>query len=723
MVEQVLRLLQHPKAVLAVLAVLTIAIGHRALFVVQDNSPESFFAVDRAAQATHSELVRVFHADEVVLVELRGARTDRADDVRAVAELARALAGVDGVRHTMSVADIYLEPDAVEVAAPTDAELAAVAAEVAAVDLYGQLGIARPQIPSLGVVASLVVPSTDARPALVEAIRAQTARYQGDRYEISVAGLTAAHAAVDREGRRTMTLFMPFVVVLIGLVGFAIFRSVKVLIAMLLPVGAAVLLGVAALELWGKSMNLVSGVMPPLVQAIGFAGATHLVSRYATLISGGQEPQAAVRQTVRDKLAPTAFAFATTAVGFGSLATSSVGPVQVLGGISAIALGAALVLVTVGTPALLLVLRPKAHMPEHRRELLERAAVGSLRRRWAVLALAVVVIVPIGFGLPKLRTLMDGMAFLADDVPAKRDFRRLEAEGLGLNPFEIWIKKPVPTAEIVLDDARRLRELAGALEEEPLVTGTAGIHDLLESAQFRATGKTDLVGLAALAGLNDEAKRAEYEARAAPFVHPEQGLRLTVLARTAESDELTALAERIQRTAQQSFGDAEVVLTGHYMMLIGTPGKLMSTMVQSLGASVAVIAFLFLLAFRSIWLTLGGMVANVTPVLLTVGLMGWVGIPVDVATVMVGSVAFGVAVDDTFHYLHHRRKSGSIVRAAHIAGQGIVATTFMIAAGFAVLGLSDFGPVARFGLLTSLAVVLALLVDAFLLPALVGERP
>jgi hypothetical protein len=107
---------------------------------------------------------------------------------------------------------------------------------------------------------------------------------------------------------------------------------------------------------------------------------------------------------------------------------------------------------------------------------------------------------------------------------------------------------------------------------------------------------------------------------------------------------------------------------------------------------------------------------------MVMGAMGWLGIEVDVATVMMGSVVFGLAVDDTFHYLYHRRATGSIRCAAAIAGQGIVATSLVVAAGFASLGLSGFLPVVRFGLLSAFGVAIALGFDAIVLPALVGSR-
>lgn len=156
-------------------------------------------------------------------------------------------------------------------------------------------------------------------------------------------------------------------------------------------------------------------------------------------------------------------------------------------------------------------------------------------------------------------------------------------------------------------------------------------------------------------------------------------------------------------------------------MLIDAPRELMVTLFGSMALTVGVIMVLFVIAFRSFRLGLAGMMVNLLPVIYTIGFMAVVGIPADVTTAMVGSVAFGLSVDDTFHYLYHFKKYGSIVQAASVAGEGIVATSFMLAAGLLVLVLSGFIPVVRFGWLTSLAVLTALVIDATVLPALVGK--
>ncbi len=726
-----MRVIQNnPRALLLALLLAVVAVGHRAPLVLQDNSPEALFATHQDALTTYHKMVRTFGSDEVVMVQLRGARLDRARDVDAVARLARHIAMLPGVQSVSSVADALPEDVSADLSrldAPTGAELselmddetlAALGRETRAVTMYRKLGLVRPSVPALAVAATVTMGEPTARARLTDELHRLAAAPKG--YTPLVAGLTPANAAIDRETRRSLMTFLPLTAVLMLVVGLVLFRSPGALLAMFLPTAGATLMGLGALELAGEPMNMVTSVMPPLVLCIGFAGAVHLTSHYGALRNDGLDAEAALGATLRDKLVPTAFAFVTTAVGFGSLWLSDVHAIQVLGALSAGSLLAALVLVTLGTPALLLLLRPRIHSPRRRRALLRDLALWSLRRRPWVLAVALAAAVPAGLGLAQLEATIDGMEILGDQVPEKRAFRTMEAEGLGLNTVDVWIRGPVPDHAALVDGARRLAEVARRVERQPLVTGTLGVHDLLEVFQYRTTGRAGLpAGLGAL-DLLEPHQRARVDRRLRQLWHPLHGLKLTVMTTAVKPDRVAALERTARAAAATAFPGRPVEITGHFMMLIGAASTLMETLARSLGLSALVIAGLFLLAFRSPALVLAGMVTSLIPVAGVLGLMGWAGVTMDIATVMTGSVAFGVAVDDTFHYLYHRKESGGLLRAATIAGQGIVATSLMVAGGFAVLAFSGFVPLIRFGLLTALAVMGALAVDALLLPALVG---
>ena len=720
------RVFRHPRWVLAVLTIAVIGFGHRALFVEQDNSPETLFAADPEARATYAELVRAFGGDEVVLVQLRGASVDSPEDLRALDVLERRLSEAPGVDRVYSVAQILRPagpPSSDEVEAPSPTQVRTVVGEVEAIGLYQELGLVNREAPALGVLAVVTMDGAAGRERLLSALEPLRDEIRANGYQPLVAGLAPANAAIDRELRRSMQIFMPLVALVALVIGWVLFRSVRALFALFLPAVGAVMLGVAGLELAGESLNLVTAVMPPLVLAIGFAGALHLVSHYASCARDESlSATAAVQRTVREKLIPTAFAFGTTAIGFASLALSDMRAVRVFGVAAGLSLTAAMVLVTLGTPSLVLILRPRLHMPAGRQELLARLARFGVRRRPWVLGVGVLAAAFLVAGATRIEQNINGMDFLPESSPERADYQQLEREELGLGNLDVWIKQDVPDERALLERAPNLSAMADELREVPGITGAMGAHELLRIVGYRMTGEphppSTLAPLALLGGETYDRLISSLRA----YWHPEHGLKLTLLAVTGDEATTAEQLRRIEESAARNFPEARIEVSGQYAMLISTPGAVTRTLLGSLAVTVTIVAVLLLLLFRSVPLVLSGMVANLLPVVAIVGAMGWLGIAMDVATVMIGSVAFGLAVDDSFHMLYHRRESGSVIHAARIAGQGIVATTFVIAGGFAVLGLSGFAPVVRLGLMLSFGAVAALAVDALLLPALLGER-
>lgn len=714
-------ILRYPRLIILVLTFLAIAIGHRAPFIPQDNSPDTFFAADEQARHVYRSMIDTFGADEVILVELRGANASRPEDLLAVRQLADDLARAPGVKRVFSPLSTRADDDE-PLETPTPEHADQIRKELEAIPLYRTLGVYRPDIPSLGVAAVVVMEGPTSRPRLAEAIRDIETTYRDRGYQPASAGLALANAAIDKETQRSLGIFMPLVGLVGLLAGWLIFRSARAIAAFALPAAGVLLVGIGALELAGESMNLVTGVMPPLVLAVSFAGAIHLVAYYAHARSQGHTENEAVELTLRAKLLPTTFAFLTTAVGFGSLAISEVRAVRVLGASTGFALVSALVFVALGTPSLLKILRPRIEAPPHRTRLLAAWATWSIRRRLFILAAAVIATAVSVVGVTRLESNIDGMDLLAKDAPERIHYQRLEREGLGLANVDVWIRKPVPDDETLLRDAAKLERMAQALRGAPMVSGTIGVHDLLVLLGYRMSGHPIMPGdLDSLAMLSDEA-RQRIRGDLGLYAHPQHGLKLTLLTRTGDESVVREQHERIRAAANEAFPGAPIEISGHFTMLIGTPGVLTRTLLESLALSAVVVLVLFFAAFRSVRLVAAGMAVNLGPVLVTLGVMGWIGIPLDVATVMTASVIFGIAVDDTFHYLYHRKKSGSIVDAARIAGQGIVGTTLVISSGFAVLAASGFNPVVRFGLITAAAMAVALLFDTFLLPALIARR-
>ncbi|HKL89204.1 MAG TPA: MMPL family transporter, partial [Salinibacter sp.] len=165
--------------------------------------------------------------------------------------------------------------------------------------------------------------------------------------------------------------------------------------------------------------------------------------------------------------------------------------------------------------------------------------------------------------------------------------------------------------------------------------------------------------------------------------------------------------------------------TGYLPLYVRMMSLLTDSLISSFGLALLVILGMIALLFRSGQAALLSLLPNGLPVLLALGLMGWLAIPLDAATMTIAAVVFGLVVDDTIHLLHRYatvRKEASVVtairRSASEAGRRMAITTTVLAGGFLVLCFAQIKSIVWLGLLSTVAIVTALLADVLVLPAL-----
>lgn len=156
--------------------------------------------------------------------------------------------------------------------------------------------------------------------------------------------------------------------------------------------------------------------------------------------------------------------------------------------------------------------------------------------------------------------------------------------------------------------------------------------------------------------------------------------------------------------------------------------QLFTSQILTLGAVFVALGLAFWLIFRSIKIATIAIIPNIISAFAVLGVMGWLNIPLDFMTMTIAAIAMGIAVDDTIHYTHRylqelktHSSEESIARSHHSVGYALIYTSLIIATGFALLGLSDFVPGVLFGLLTGLAIIIALVADLTLLPVLLHK--
>jgi predicted RND superfamily exporter protein len=201
--------------------------------------------------------------------------------------------------------------------------------------------------------------------------------------------------------------------------------------------------------------------------------------------------------------------------------------------------------------------------------------------------------------------------------------------------------------------------------------------------------------------------------------------------RVIESDEnlnRNELITGIQRGLQEEFGYAadQVRVTGILVLYNNVLQSLYQSQILTLGVVLFAIMIMFLFLFRSLRIAVLCIIPNVIAALLVLGLMGWLSIPLDIMTITIAAIAVGIGVDNTIHYMHrfqhefHRLGSyrATMFHCHDSIARAMYFTTMTVVAGFSILVLSNFIPTIVFGLLTSIAMMVALLGALTLLPQL-----
>ncbi|MBU2099050.1 MAG: MMPL family transporter, partial [Gammaproteobacteria bacterium] len=166
-------------------------------------------------------------------------------------------------------------------------------------------------------------------------------------------------------------------------------------------------------------------------------------------------------------------------------------------------------------------------------------------------------------------------------------------------------------------------------------------------------------------------------------------------------------------------------LTNLFVLYQGIMQQLFTSQILTMGIVFVVLLLTFLVIFRSVRVAIAAIIPNILSTLAILGTMGWLGIPLDLMTITIAAIAMGIAVDDTIHYVHRflqERELNDYTEAVNrthgSVGVAILYTSLLIVAGFSILAFSDFVPSILFGLLTALAMILALLTGLCLLPLL-----
>ena len=556
--------------------------------------------------------------------------------------------------------------------------------------------------------------------------------------------------------RKYMPLFGVFLLVLV----FVVFRSWRALAAIVITLGAVVAIAVGLGAPLGFTNSVVSTLVPLTVMVTATATLVYIHSRYMQLDEGA-DPEEHHARALANKFLPCTASMFATAVGFAALAVSDIRPVREMGLWTASGLIVAWVACFTLFPALQSLLRaPKLSRADPRDKwfaaLVDVLVPATRRLRWLLISIALAVMLcgaAALFGIPgalaPLALETDALTYVNPHERVAMDTRRFEKDN-GLDVDDLWLHTQ-PDHALDPEFLRAVEVLTRKLEEHRGIDSVEGPTSVLRFMHYIQTGSDQLPAAPeAWPKLADDLQQVlltEPNARDYVDIANLASVRLEIRGRGEAFGPAGAMRRFIEQTwaevqaSEPSLRGVKGELAGQGVLSGAITERLLPTLTQSFAITASVIFLAFLVVFRSPSARLMTMIPSFFAILSVFIVMRIAGIPLNIATILIGSTILGATENDQVHFFYHLQEGrlgggalrsnglhssavhsgasieGPLRHAMLTAGRPILFATLINTSGFLALALSDLPPMRQFGIVSASAFVLALLADFTALPA------
>jgi uncharacterized protein len=539
----------------------------------------------------------------------------------------------------------------------------------------------------------------------------------------------------------TKNLTAPILVLMVAGI-FFLFRSWRITGLLVVATLVSVIWTMGLFVMMGFSYNVLASMLPALAMILAVADDVHIVQHFVHELRDSGNKRHAFVSTVEHLFLPLFGASATTALGLLSLATSNVVAVRSFGVGAAVGVMVDFVMSIVLVPTLLLLVTPDVRETPQERYLvgpLQRLARFSVRHAAPVAVVTVLLMLVAAAGAFRVRVDTNHINFFAEDHPLHQSARVIDSQLSGIYSYSILLEGP-PDSMKTPDTLRRMEVLRERLEAQPFTRKVVSVADYVkrvnqELSGGQAAARVVPEGAEAIAqelfvfGLSDEGRRELERVVSTDFSKAQVAVKLA----SASSDLVFEEIDHAERIAGEVFAGSGIttVATGSGRIFSTLDHYLVMSQLSSFGTAFLTVFAVIFAVFRSVRFGILGIIANALPVAAVLGMMGWLGISLNIATVMVASVALGIVDDDTIHFVARFRREAaagaSSAEAIEIAtaheGRASLTTAVVNSLAYSVMLTSSYRPTAWFGGLLALTMAVAFLVEVFVVPALIVLIP
>lgn len=581
-------------------------------------------------------------------------------------------------------------------------------------------------------------PSKEKSDIIAEAVKNTVSKFQFDEYHI--AGKVIAQKVYIDKMQWELIVFISIAIVLIIIFLYVAFKAVWAIAVPLIVVFIAVLWLLGFMQITNQPIDLLMTLMPTIMFVVGMSDVVHIITRYVEELRIGRDKREALTITIKEVGLATFFTSFTTAVGFITLISIKIKPVQQFGWYMAAGVFFAFIIAFTFLPSVLLYLKTprvaeKSIHSVYWNKVLRVLFVWVIRNQKKIVTVFVLLVIIAFIGISRIEINNYILEDLRESDPLKKDFVYFEENFSGVRPFEMYVKSvDTNTSLLSIPALKELDKIQHFLETE---YGTGFI--LSPVTLVKTINKAVNGGGEAFYKLPDDEeeierinsfiqkfkKRKEFAALISPN---NKEARITGKMHDMGSKNVEIRNQALEKFINENVNQKIISyqLTGSAYLIDKNNAYLARNLVGGLSIAFLIIALLTAMFYRSYVMVLIALIPNLIPLILIAGIIGYAGIYLKISTSIIFTIAFGIAVDDTIHFLSKLKleldKGKSLIYAVKrtflSTGKAIIITSIILCGGFLSLILSSFEGTFLVGLLISLTLFFAIVADLFLLPIL-----
>lgn len=577
---------------------------------------------------------------------------------------------------------------------------------------------------------------------VVNAVNNVVKKHKSPDFEIYIAGSAAVTHFLKQSMIKDVRTFLSLAFITVGAFLFIMFRRITGVVLPLLIVVLSLVSTISLMAAFKVPIKLPTQILPSFMLAVSVGYSVHILSMFYHNFRKSRSKEDAIVYSMGHSGLAVVMTAATTAGGLFSFSTSEVAPIADVGIFAGTGVLLAMVYTIILMPSLLALIPVK--IVKNEKEISEDTIVDrflskigriSTYHPYKILIISAVILAFSVVGIMKIRFSHDILKWLPKDNSVRVATEKIDKELRGSVNLEIILDTGKENGLYDPDILNRMEKTAAYLET-------------LETGRVFA-GKAW-----SLTTILKETNRALNENRQEYYAIPQNKklvaqelllfensgsddmedftdtllskARLMVKVPFVDATAYTKFLETINEQLEKTYPDVKITLTGMSALMFRTVVNAIASMAKSYIYALIVITILMILLIGRLRIGLLSMVPNLSPIIVTLGIMGWANIPMNLFTMLVGNIAIGLAVDDTIHFMHNFRRyfeksndaKAAVMETLHTAGRAMLVTSCVLSIGFFIFMFASMNNLIQFGFLTGLAIILALLADYFIAPAL-----